>query len=117
MAKWFLMGFDAHQNRRINLRGWNMDALEVCKAVCSVMSVLAGLVSCFYWLKSAQAEVPFSEAEGTDDMGYELNGHYIAIVATSRKQSRLSARGAIFSAAALIFQASASLIAIFSPGS
>lgn len=81
-----------------------MDALNVTKIVCSSLSVIAGAFSCFYWLRSANAEVLLSDAEGTDDMTYEINGRDVAMVGTARKQSRLSAHAAVLAAIATSLQ-------------
>ena len=80
-----------------------MDAMDIGKVVCGFASVIAGFVSCVYWYRSSKAEVLWDNAH-TDDIGFEVDGKTVAMVATSRKQSNLSAKGAFSAATAALFQ-------------
>lgn len=80
-----------------------MGAMEIGKAMFGFASVIAGFVSCVYWYRSSKAEVLWDKAY-PDDIGFEVEGKTIAMVATSRKQSSLSATGAFAAATAAMCQ-------------
>lgn len=82
-----------------------MKKLDVVKLGCNSVSVIAGGVSCFFWMKSAKAKVFLDEIpEGTDDIGFEEGDRHVAVVGTGKKQSGYSALGATFAAIATFFQ-------------
>lgn len=80
-----------------------MDYVILGKSVCALASFASGCASCMYWYKSSRAEATESEAH-IDDLMYEIDGRYVPIVATAKKQGALSAKGALFAAIALFFQ-------------
>lgn len=79
-----------------------MDVIVASKAILGFVSVVTACVSCAYWYRSSKAEVLMDGP--MDDIGIGVEGKTIAWYATSKKQSQLGAKGALFAAMAAASQ-------------
>lgn len=91
-----------------------MSILLAVKTGLGIASVIAGGISSYYWFRSSKAEVLEGDPRVGDDIIFETDGKCVAVSATSREQSKLNARGAIYAAIAVLLQATITAIALLS---